>query len=349
MLARFQREGRLAVKLKHPHVVRTFEIQQRDDVYFLVMEYLVGETLDDVLTRRTRLPTAEAARLISQALQGAQHIHEQEVVHRDLKPANLMLIPAAAPGQPDTTLQTTVKILDVGLGRTFFDEEDSADEASALTVQGDVIGTPNYMAPEQAKDARLADGRADIYSLGCVLYQCVTGQVPFPEPNVARQILLHATESAKPLSTFGLTDTAALQTVLDRMMAKDPAQRYSTAMEASKALEPFLQCPTAAPAGPQAEPNMPAYLNWLESQDNPFTGLAAAPGGAAPQPAPSVPVATVAPPLQTDSGASSAGPNARRPWLGLTLILLALGGVGVILTIVAGIFGGMYLAGRSRK
>ncbi|HZT81561.1 MAG TPA: serine/threonine-protein kinase, partial [Gemmataceae bacterium] len=108
LFARFQRESRLALRLKHPNVVRTFQVGQDQGLHYLVMEHLEGETLQEVLERRKKLPPAEAVRLVHQALAGLQHIHEQGLVHRDLKPANLMLVPARQPGQPDTTLRCTL-------------------------------------------------------------------------------------------------------------------------------------------------------------------------------------------------------------------------------------------------
>ena len=195
LLARFQREARLAVRLKHPNVVRTFHIAETDGLHYIVMEYLEGETLEEVLQRRSKLPATEATRLMHQALLGLQHLHEEGVVHRDLKPANLMLVPAPAPGGLDTTLQATVKILDIGLGRALFDEGSSTAGPSAdLTGTGAILGVPDYMAPEQVRDAHAVDIRADIYSLGCVFYQTLTGQTPFPDSSPVRQMIRHATE-----------------------------------------------------------------------------------------------------------------------------------------------------------
>src|SRR5262249_29663522 len=116
MLGRFQREAQMALRLKHPNVVRAFQVGEINGLHYFVMEYLEGETLDEVLQRRKKPPPAEAVRLIHQALLGLQHIHEQGMIHRDLKPANLMLVPGTNSGGPDSTLRSTVKILDIGLG-----------------------------------------------------------------------------------------------------------------------------------------------------------------------------------------------------------------------------------------
>ena len=179
--ARFQREARLAVKLKHPNVVRSFQIGEARGIHYLVMEYLEGETLDEVLDRRKRLPPGEAVRLIHQALLGLQHIHEQGLVHRDLKPANLMLIPAPAAARTRRPLKSNIKILDIGLAREFFDENSpDRDDKMELTGEGVLLGTPDYLAPEQARDPRTIDIRADIYSLGCTLYHLLTGTAAVP-------------------------------------------------------------------------------------------------------------------------------------------------------------------------
>src|SRR5262249_44303429 len=155
-----QREARVAVRLKHPNVVRTFEVGEADGLNYLVMEFLEGETLKDVINRRGRLPPAEGVRLIHQALLGMQHFHELGLVHRDLKPANLRLVSKQGLGQPDTTAGATVKILDIGLVRALNDNDGNSPENQQLTGEGVMLGTPDYMAPEQARDAHKADIRA---------------------------------------------------------------------------------------------------------------------------------------------------------------------------------------------
>jgi serine/threonine protein kinase len=266
ILARFQREARLAVRLQHPNVVRGYQMGEAGGHNYLVMEYLEGETLEEILQRRTKLPPAEAVRLVHQAFLGLQHIHEQGLVHRDLKPSNMMLVPAVTPGQSDTTANATLKILDIGLGRVLFDENAPVrSEDPQLTAAGVVLGTPDYMAPEQARDARSADIRADIYSLGCVLFHALTGQPPFPDSNFISQMIRHGAEKPRALKTFDPTLPKGLQPILDTLLAKDPAQRYATPIRAAEALQAFLAGTDKMPPSPE-DPRLHAYVKWLETE-----------------------------------------------------------------------------------
>jgi eukaryotic-like serine/threonine-protein kinase len=290
LLARFHRESRLALQLKHPNIVRTFQTGNAQGLLFLVMEYLDGETLDEVLARRGKLPPNEAVRLIYQALQGLQHIHTQGLIHRDLKPANLMLVGT----NPDSSLRATVKILDIGLGRILFDE--GTAEVGGLTGEGVLLGTPDYMSPEQARDPRHADIRSDIYSLGCVLYHTLAGQPPFPDTNIISQMIRHATEAAKPLKAFNPAVPDGLQQILNWMMAKDAAQRYPTPERAAQALQVFLTAGSEQLAAPESDPKMRPFLTWLEVERG--KQLVASGAGAAKSKPPSgtQPAASVAPP-----------------------------------------------------
>jgi serine/threonine protein kinase len=298
---RFQREARLAVRFKHPNAVRTFQWGKTDNgLHYIVMEYLDGDTLEEILKTRKQFPPAEAARLIHQALMGLQHIHELGMVHRDLKPANLMLVPTNPKAKMTSTLDATVKILDIGLGRALFDEgSDGAPVGNDLTGTGAMLGTPEYLAPEQARNAHTADIRADIYSLGCTLYHCLAGRPPFQDSNAVLLMVQHATKPAKPLREFNPAVPEGLQQIVNQMMAKDPAQRYPTPERAAKALQAFLSAgpETAAPA---EEPQMQNYLKWLEA--NPGE---AAYGAGPPTPAP---FATAVPATPSPFGGPGAVP-----------------------------------------
>jgi serine/threonine protein kinase len=259
VLPRFQREARLALRLQHPNIVRSFQTGEKEGIHFLVMEHLEGETLEEVLLRR-RLKPAEAVRLMNQALLGLQHIHEQGLVHRDIKPGNFMLIGS----QPDSTQSATLKILDIGMGRALFEEGAPTAGNFDLTNEDSLLGTAEYMAPEQARDPHGADIRADIYGVGCVLYHALTGQPPFTDANRVRQLLRHATEEPRPVKELNPEVPDGLQQILNWMLAKDPARRYPTPDRAAQALQVF-QVAGDEPA-PDKNTNMKNYLNWLASQ-----------------------------------------------------------------------------------
>jgi serine/threonine protein kinase len=269
LLARFRREARLSMRLKHPNVVRSFQVGEANGVHYLVMEHLDGETLEDVLRRRRVLPPEEAVRIAHQTLLGLQHIHEQGMVHRDVKPANLFL-QSVADGKP-TAADCRVKILDIGLAREFFEEPTNNSGkprgAAELTAEGVLLGTPDYLSPEQARDPRSSDIRADIYSVGCVLYHMLVGQTPFPDHNLFSQIVRHATEKPKPLRSFNPAISEGLEQIVAWMMAKQPDQRYPTPARAAQALDVFLMMGHNASAA-EEPPQMRKFLTWLELEDN---------------------------------------------------------------------------------
>jgi serine/threonine-protein kinase len=166
--ARFLREARAAARLSHPNIVRVYDAGESGGTLFLAMEYLPGIDLARLVQAAGPLPPGEACDYLRQAALGLQHAHERGLVHRDVKPANLLLAEE----------QGTIKILDMGLARLRPAEEEQS--ASGLTESGTLMGTLDYMAPEQAMDPHGVDIRADLYSLGCTLYFLLTGRPPFP-------------------------------------------------------------------------------------------------------------------------------------------------------------------------
>ncbi len=256
VLARFRREAKLLTQLDHPNVVRAFHVGEARNTNYFVTEYLDGETLEEMLERWKRLPALEAVRIVHQAMIGLQQIHERGMIHRDLNPGNLMLL-------GDGPAEWVVKILDIGLGKAVFDETKTSpvEDPSQLTTDGVLIGTSEYLAPEQARSARTADIRCDIYSLGCVLYQALTGQTPFPDQSVLNQVMRHATEPPKPLADLLTPVPDGLQHVMNWMLAKDPAQRYATPLKGAQALNIFLKNIPAPRPAPAVSPAYQQFLN----------------------------------------------------------------------------------------
>jgi serine/threonine protein kinase len=175
---RFQREVRAAAALDHPNVVRAHDADEVGGTHLLVMEYVEGTDLARLVKQRGALPVGQACDYVRQAALGLQHAHERGLVHRDIKPANLMLTPAGV-----------VKLMDLGLAR--LDRADGAELSSTMTMEGCVVGTPDYVAPEQTLDSHAVDIRADLYTLGCTLYHLLTGRVPFPGGSLGEKIAKH--------------------------------------------------------------------------------------------------------------------------------------------------------------
>jgi protein kinase-like protein/WD40 domain-containing protein len=226
MAERFVRETQTAGRLAHANIAQAFDAEQAGDTLFLVMEFVPGTDLARLVQERGPLPCAEACRYIRQAALALQHAHERGMVHRDIKPHNLMLTPDGE-----------IKVLDFGLAR--FVLAQPLASTSQLTKEGLFMGTADYVAPEQARDAHQADIRADVYSLGCTLYHLLTGQVPFPAGTVLDKVIKHATEQAAALSALRPDLPAGLEGVVMKMMAKLPSQRYQTPGEVAEALAPF--------------------------------------------------------------------------------------------------------------
>jgi WD40 repeat protein len=239
---RFRREVKAAARLTHPNIVTAYDAEQAGDTHFLVMEYVEGVSLAHWVQKEGPLPVRRACDFVRQAALGLQHAHEQGMVHRDVKPQNLMLTEAR--GSPSADV---VKVLDFGLAR--FASENAPVEA--LTQDNAVMGTPDYIAPEQADDPRQADIRADVYSLGCTLYFLLTGQVPFPRRTVFQKLLAHRVTSPTQVSELRKDVPPELVRLLERMMAKEPAQRFQTPAEVAQALAPFASPPPADQTPPR--------------------------------------------------------------------------------------------------
>jgi tRNA A-37 threonylcarbamoyl transferase component Bud32 len=239
LLARFRNEAMLACELNHPNVVRAFEAGEAGGVHFLVLEYLRGENLRETIERRGRLPPDDVAHLGRQLLAGVQYLFEQGFVHRNLEPANLMLaVSRGGDPKPNSLLGATVKILDTSLSRCLFEESIPAGEGQCrLTHERQLLGTPEYMAPEQARDPRSTDIRADLYSVGCILYHALTGAPPFHAASPVEVVIRHAVDPPRPLREIRADVPVELARLVERLLAKNPDDRFAAPFAAVEALD----------------------------------------------------------------------------------------------------------------
>jgi HEAT repeat protein len=242
-LERFRCEVRAAAQLIHPNIVVAHDAEQAGSLHLLVMEYVEGESLAQLLQRHGPLPVTHACHYVRQAALGLQHAFEHGMIHRDIKPHNLMLTPK---GQ--------VKILDFGLAKVVRE----GGSGGGITSVNTYMGTPEYSAPEQATDARTADIRADLYSLGCTLYCLLTGRPPFRESSDVQTIVAHLHQAPRPLPEVRPDVPAGLWPVVARLLAKEPAARYQTPAEVAAALAPF--CKASAKTAPVVEPGEPVAV-----------------------------------------------------------------------------------------
>jgi serine/threonine protein kinase/putative intracellular protease/amidase len=262
---RFRQEVKAAARLAHPNIVTAYDAEQAGDSHFLVMEFVNGTSLARLVEKRGPLSPGHAAHFGRQAAMGLQHAFEQGMVHRDIKPQNLML-----------TRQGQVKILDFGLARLARERVGNDQRSvSGITEAGACLGTPDYIAPEQASDARRADIRADIYSLGCTLYYLMLGRVPFPEGSAIEKLVAHVEQTPSPLHELRSEVPLKLSQIVAKMMAKDPAERFQTPAEVVEALTPFAASPKIVAKSASGGPQEPAPAHSaVNSKSKAVPGLA---------------------------------------------------------------------------
>jgi serine/threonine protein kinase/uncharacterized protein (DUF433 family) len=233
-VARFTREAYAAAQLTHHNIVQIHDLGEENRVHYFSMEFVDGQTLNNLLKSGGRIEPSLAANYILQAARGLKFAHDHSMIHRDIKPHNLML-----------NDQGLVKVVDLGLVK----RKGASDEGSSLLTQASdasttgaaaAMGTPAYMAPEQAVDAASVDARADIYSLGCAFYYLLTGRPPFVGATAVEVITKHATEPVIPPEKIVRNVPKSLSTILLKMMAKRPEDRYSSMVEVIQALEGYL-------------------------------------------------------------------------------------------------------------
>jgi serine/threonine-protein kinase len=222
---RFDRESRAQASIDHPNVVRLYDAGTVGEAPYLALEYVPGIDLDRLVQQQGPLSPELAADTIRQAALGLAHVHAAGLIHRDIKPANIMV-----------TQSGQAKLLDLGVAR--FDGE---DELLTLASRGCLVGTIDYLAPEQALDSHDVDQRADIYSLGCTLYYLLTGRVPFPTGSQAEKILSHQVREADAIEDERPEVPARLIQICSWMMSKDPADRPQSAVDLAEALTDWLR------------------------------------------------------------------------------------------------------------
>lgn len=221
-LRRFQREARVVARLEHPNIVPVYDFAEHDGYPYLVMKYVEGQTLKERMGDGA-LPHDEVIRIAAAVASGLDYAHNQGVLHRDIKPSNILL-----------TDDGNVYIADFGLARI--------TQAGESTLSQDMImGTPQYISPEQAKGVKVISGRSDIYSFGIVLYEMVTGQVPFQSDTSYSMIHSHIFDAPPPPSTLNVSVGAPLEAVLLKVLSKEPEDRYETAGEFIDALTAAMQ------------------------------------------------------------------------------------------------------------
>jgi len=230
---RFQREIQASAQLSHANIVMAYDADQVSESHFMVMEFVDGTDLSSLLKKHGPPPVKTACDYIRQAALGFQHAHERGMVHRDVKPSNLLVTRSPDPATP---WGPTVKILDMGVARLVHPPE-GLDSVSALTKEGRVVGTPDYMAPEQAANSAKADIRSDLYALGCTFYHLLTGQPPFPGGTPMEKLLKHRIDTPTAVEKLRPEVTPGVAAIVRRLMAKKPEERFQTPAELVQALE----------------------------------------------------------------------------------------------------------------
>jgi serine/threonine protein kinase len=224
-LARFHLEAQATSQLDHPNIVRCYDVDNEGDTHYIVMEYIEGKDLNTIVKQEGSLPLELACNYIAQSAEGLAHAHEKGLIHRDVKPANLLV-----------DKKGIVKILDLGLALF------SDNEQASLTIEHNenVLGTADYLAPEQARNSHKIDHKADIYGLGCSLYFVLTGRPPFPDGTLAQRIAKHQSEMPEDIRKLRPDCPRDLADICMKMMQKRPEKRYANMHEIAVALENWL-------------------------------------------------------------------------------------------------------------
>jgi serine/threonine-protein kinase len=233
--ALFFREMQAASRLNHPNVVTAFDADEANGRHFLVLEYVNGPNLEQLVRQKGPLPVGQACDFVRQAALGLGAAHRLGMVHRDVKPANLLLHRTGE----GSDWYGVVKIIDFGLARLAGTGPADGNADTILTTPNTILGTPDFLSPEQARDLHKTDVRSDLYSLGCTLYFLLAGRVPFPGGGLLEKLVRHSTEEPAPLNGRRPDVPPGVVAVVRRLMAKRPEDRFRTPRELADALAPF--------------------------------------------------------------------------------------------------------------
>ena len=250
-VSRFRREIDAVSRLNDPNIVKAYDANLDGDTLYYAMEYVEGIDLAQLVNQSGPLAIRLACEYILQAASGLQHADERGLVHRDIKPANLIV--TISPGSGGNGREV-VKIVDLGLAR-LYRAPGQPDSGHNLTKEGIMIGTADYMAPEQARSPRTVDIRADIYSLGCTFYFLLTGQPPFPGKSLMQKLIDHQQGIASPVEFIRPAVPRALTLVVKKMIAKNLDHRYQTPEEVAEALAPFCRTEPLTMPRPPVKPS----------------------------------------------------------------------------------------------
>jgi serine/threonine protein kinase len=244
----FQREVRAIGQLVHPHIVTAYDANQDNGRHYLVLEYVDGPNLEQLVRRQGPLAIGQACDYILQVARGLHAAHQLGMVHRDIKPANILVQQRG----PDPDTPGLVKISDFGLAR-LQSSDDPGGAGTLYTKDNTVMGTPDYLSPEQARDLHSADIRSDLYSVGCTFYFLLAGRVPYPGGNALDKLIRHNSEDPTPLRDFRSDIPLPVEAIVRRLMSRQPVDRFQTPAELAAALEPFaVNGPMAWAPLPQA-------------------------------------------------------------------------------------------------
>ena len=321
-VGRFHREAKAASRLDHPNSMRVIDFgEEPDGLLYIAMEYVEGRDLYRVMHDDWPISNADLADILMQALAAIAVAHEMGVIHRDLKPENLMILRAKNDEEKDAYL---VKVCDFGIAKITEADEESSNTGKPghkLTTQGLVVGTPEYMSPEQARGEKL-DARSDIYSMGIILYQLLTGRTPFVADTALAVVLKHITEPPEPPATHYAGVHKGLEAICMRALAKDRNDRFQTARAMRSAIREALDG-RPQPANDPAAPTAADLVG----------------------PSASLPVAAVERALTvaggmsarhlTQHGTAAAAPEPRRSRFGVVLAVVALLGLGAAVAVAA--------------